>query len=129
MFVTYLQNNSGGFWHYDEAAGIGLVVIVEAPTAEAANERAESIGLYFDGCHTGRDCWCCGARWDRARETECREEPMVSDIPVEEFDFEGYLYPYRWECFLHRLDGSVEKYGEVNPLHTDEPTTLTEDLP
>ena len=57
-FFCFSQNNSGG--SFDEPA---MYVIVEAMNAAQANQRAQEIGLYFDGCSTGRDCSCCGDRW------------------------------------------------------------------
>lgn len=63
MFYRYHQNNSGGRFSHNEQAGIGYEVAIEADTAEDANCRAESIGLYFDG---SGDCECCGSRWSRA---------------------------------------------------------------
>lgn len=61
MFYTYSQNNSGGRWIDNER--VTGFVIIEARSAEQANERAEEIGLYFDG---DGDCPTCGNRWDEA---------------------------------------------------------------
>ena len=61
MFYTFNQNNSGG--SYDINAGINECVIIEADTAGEANDRAVSVGIYFNGCEDGRDCNCCGDRW------------------------------------------------------------------
>ena len=63
MFYTYMQNNSGGDFHFDAARGVSHYVIIEAASAEEANKKALDIGLYFDGCDDGRDCPCCGDRW------------------------------------------------------------------
>jgi len=63
MFFTFEQNNSGGSFAYDEPAGITVNVIIEAANAAEANDKAEEIGLYFNGCRDGRDCECCGDRW------------------------------------------------------------------
>ncbi|HEU4967272.1 MAG TPA: hypothetical protein VFT53_07450 [Candidatus Saccharimonadales bacterium] len=61
-WYVYHQNNSGGRFTNDPDRGIGYEVIVEAENYVQANERAEAIGLYFDG---SGDCSCCGRRWDR----------------------------------------------------------------
>ncbi len=66
MFYHFSQNNSGGKFTFDAKRGITNHVVIEAKDADHANERAESIGLYFDGCATGPDCSCCGDRWDPA---------------------------------------------------------------
>lgn len=62
-FFTFRQNNSGGRFHHRPEDGIGFAVIVEAQNANHAKDRAERIGLYFDGCAKGFDCSCCGDRW------------------------------------------------------------------
>lgn len=61
MFYTFSQNNSGGRFHPP-----AIFVIVEASSPYEANHRAEhEVGLYWDGVHAGRDCPCCGDRWDK----------------------------------------------------------------
>lgn len=49
------QNNSGGFFK-----GPAMVVYVEAQSAREANQRAQTVGVYFNG---SADCSCCGSRW------------------------------------------------------------------
>ncbi len=78
-FYCFDQNNSGG-----HLAGPALYVIIEAPDADAANARAEQLGLYFDGCQQGWDCSCCGDRWDRVY-GKGDPSPMIYGEPVEEF--------------------------------------------
>lgn len=68
-FYRYRQNNSGGIW--TEPA---INVIVEAGSADEANDRAETLGVYFGGAG---DCSCCGNRWSTAWENESTEEPCV----------------------------------------------------
>lgn len=63
MFYCFNQNNSGGRFRTDHARGISHYVIVEGESRDDIIERAKNIGLYFDGCRTGRDCSCCGDRW------------------------------------------------------------------
>jgi hypothetical protein len=69
MFYTFNQNNSGGGFDMDKARGIGSAVVIEADSPSHANERAEEIGLYFDGVEEEIDCECCGDRWYRAWES------------------------------------------------------------
>lgn len=102
-FFTYDQNNSGGGYTRDDEAGIGERVIVEADTAEEANERAERIGLYFDG---DGDCDCCGNRWSMTYSNGNRE-----DMP--DLTCWGRTGP----AFVHYADGRIEKHETP----TDEP--------
>ena len=77
MFYLFDQNNSGGDFHHDSSNGIGYRVIIEADSADQANEIAENIGIYFNGCYDERDCPCCGDRWSPAYVgdgTECASE-------------------------------------------------------
>jgi hypothetical protein len=59
------QNNSGGSFDHKPVDGIGYGLFIEATDKDHAIERAEHIGLYFDGCDSGMDCSCCGDRWYR----------------------------------------------------------------
>jgi hypothetical protein len=80
MFYTYDQNNSGGFFVLD--SDVTHYVIIEADSHEEANQRAEGVGLYFDGCSKGLDCGCCGDRWSEAWSDEGDPEPMIYGEPV-----------------------------------------------
>jgi len=61
-------------------------VIVEADTAEKANNRAEKIGIYFNGCEDNLDCECCGDRWyEQYDDTDGDPTPMVYERPFELF--------------------------------------------
>ena len=80
-FYTYIQNNSGG--EFDLSDTIGHYVIIEAASEAEANDRAENIGLYFNGADDcGRDCPCCGDRWHRGPVRAA--EPTVYGVPVED---------------------------------------------
>ena len=60
-WFLYRQNNSGGL--FERTENIRNLVFIEAVDGESANLYAESIGIYFNGCKSGRDCSCCGDRW------------------------------------------------------------------
>ena len=47
-FYHFSQNNSGG--SFDISETLAHHVIIEAHSAEDANNRAISVGLYFNGC-------------------------------------------------------------------------------
>ena len=60
-WFEYRQNNSGGsFVSNDE---VSHFVFIQAESTDAANKKAEEVGIYFDGCDKGWDCDCCGDRW------------------------------------------------------------------
>lgn len=103
MFYHYTQNNSGGSFVIDQ--DLAHHVIIEAHSVEDANERAESIGLYFDGCETGVDCDCCGDRWYRQTSWDDGTEfPMIYGQTPELYRdvFAPGGGPY---CHIYYLDG------------------------
>ena len=100
MFYTYNQNNSGGRFIFKPKRGISHYVIIEANSGEEADERAEDIGLYFDGCSNGNDCRCCGDRWDRNYE-KGTDVPKVYGEEV--FESNGDIA----DVYIHYLDGRV----------------------
>lgn len=104
-FFTFDQNNSGGKFDYDLEAGISSTVIIEAANANQANDRAEEIGLYFDGCENDIDCECCGDRWSKAWEDGGNDKPSLYGEDV----FEAKSGWYRDVVFIHYLDGKIEK--------------------
>ena len=58
------QNNSGGVFVMDD--DVSIKVFIQSENAEGANQKAEEVGTYFDGCEKDMDCDCCGDRWYRA---------------------------------------------------------------
>lgn len=107
MFYTYSQNNSGGSFHYDERAGISHYVIIEAENADEANEKAEYIGLYFDG---DADCSCCGNRWYAAYdEHDGSVEPEIYGKPADLFGTGEWDHKWMkgYEAFVHYNDGRM----------------------
>lgn len=96
LFFYYRQTNSGGSVFVSEKKGIGHVVWIEAIDEKDADARAEEIGIYFDGCSSGRDCNCCGDRWSRAR----------LDESVDESD---KIQKDHVSSFIHFWDRSFEK--------------------
>lgn len=74
-WYEYNQNNSGGSFVEDDS--VGKFVLIEAESAEKANSRAESVGIYFDGCDKDYDCPCCGDRWYPAWRDEGAEKPSI----------------------------------------------------
>jgi hypothetical protein len=70
-YYRFKQSNSGGAFDTEQ----GYSVFVEAASPEAANTRAETVGIYFDGVSSGMDCSCCGDRW-----SETDEYDLVTDL-------------------------------------------------
>lgn len=103
MFYMYSQNNSGG--SFSESYGIAEYVIVEADSAGAADARAESIGLYFDG---DGDCSCCGDRWS-TQYGDGDAVPSIYGTPL----IDGYKYESRYGAwtdpigYVHYANGDI----------------------
>jgi hypothetical protein len=77
MFYTFHQNNSGGSFVINN--NVAPYVIVEADSAVEANQIAEELEIYFNGCSDGIDCECCGDRWWPVDEDDGTVEPKVYD--------------------------------------------------
>ena len=103
MFYTYVQNNSGG--RMDESDKLARYVIIEAQSPRHADGIAEDLGIYFNGVKDGRDCRCCGDRWDHAD----AGNPMPSkwDEPITEIGADMLLY---------LADGRVLRPGDAVDL-------------
>lgn len=110
-FYTFNQNNSGGSFHVD--GNVCHYVIIEATSSQDANDRAERIGIYFDGVSRGRDCPCCGSRWSTIwSDEDGDEEPLIYGQSPESFDFGKYNLSRKGEvqCRIHFVDGSKKEY-------------------
>jgi hypothetical protein len=109
MFYTYRQNNSGGSFEINDA--VTQFVIIEADNAAEANERAEAIGLYFDGVDEGLDCGCCGDRWSMSWGGDGEEEPELYGKPVAIYDpwFKPVGQPY---AYVYYKDGSKTSFSQ-----------------
>jgi hypothetical protein len=106
-FYTFDQNNSGGSFVHDPVAGIGYRVIIEAASCDDAVNKAESIGLYWDGVEDGRDCSCCGDRWHKPWRDDGTDTPEIYGekyVACEEGDA-PCLY-WGLPSYLHRADGT-----------------------
>lgn len=113
MFYHFSQNNSGGSFHIDER--VAHHVIIEANSAEEANRRAESVGIYFNGCIDGRDCDCCGDRWSSQWSDDAGDlEPLIyGDDPSRYQDtWTDHDEPY---CHVYYLDGLKKTYRTYKP--------------
>jgi hypothetical protein len=108
MFFEFHQNNTGGSF-----TGPAHYVIVEADSAHEANEIAEDLGLYWNGCDEGYDCPCCGDRWYPLwDDEEGSDEPEVygeTDLQAVAADD---MFADRNECvvLVRYKNGQTEEY-------------------
>lgn len=109
-FFTFSQNNSGGSFDSDEQAGIGHYVIIEANDEHDAYDRAEQIGLYFNGVDDGRDCECCGDRWSHYADEN--DVPKIYGTDVSNLKYET-SYSWGIPSFIHYANGSFKKIEET----------------
>lgn len=102
-FFHFHQNNSGGSFCIDLKNGICPDVIIEARDAAHANERAEEIGIYFNGVEEGLDCGCCGDRWYK-QWGPGNDNPCVYGEPVSELNKDWFMEVVA----IHYADGRIE---------------------
>ncbi len=107
MYYTFTQNNSGG-GHTDPAC----YVIVEADSAKEANERAKTVGVYFDEEYE-IDCECCGTRWyEQWDDKDGEKEPMIYGTPVAEYVKNEAKSYFRRDALVVYSNGVTLHYGE-----------------
>jgi hypothetical protein len=107
-YFHYSQNNSGGSFHIDES--VAHHVIIQAVSAQHADQIAIDIGIYFDGCENGQDCSCCGDRWYSARGDKGTEAPLLYGADPAEYDDKFFSKPGKPVCHVYHLDGSKTTY-------------------
>lgn len=108
-YYRFHQNNSGGGFDHDPKAGIGYDVYVEARCPAEANQRAEDIGLYFDGCDKNIDCECCGGdRWTCAEPGDDE-----SAAPLAAADDISARTDWRIFSYAHPLGGDFYKVAKI----------------
>jgi hypothetical protein len=113
-FFHFNQNNSGGSFVEDNEAGITTDVIIEAFDAAEANEKAEQIGIYFDGCEKEIDCPCCGDRWYPAYD-EGDVEPMMHGRSLYKYGIDNFTGFFEYKVFIHYLNGRIDKVEMKKP--------------
>lgn len=115
MFYTYRQNNSGGSFKITKK--IKHYVIIEADSAKEANEKAEHIGIYFDGVEKDIDCPCCGDRWHKVIEEDGTETPKIYGEDASSYlAFRKQLFwglSTKEKVIVYYKDGKVEVFKEI----------------
>lgn len=115
-FFHFDQNNSGGSFSHVAIDGIGTNVFIEAKNAAHANDRAERIGLYFNGCDDGTDCSCCGDRWSPVSESDGRDVPMKYSTEWRAVvDDEAPTLDWGHPSYIHYIGGEFKKAVEIKP--------------
>ena len=99
-FYHFRQNNSGGSFVFDK--NLAIDVIIEAETADEANDLAEGLGIYFNGCEGGWDCRCCGDRWNTVSDNSWN---IIDDII-------DYMTNEKEPWVVHHLNGTVMSGGK-----------------
>ena len=100
MFITFKQNNSGGYFIQDE--NVDVFVIIEGDSLRDILDRANDIFRDYR-----QYCRCCGERWDDdwKDNNDIDKEPMLYDESVYEFNdpwFKGD------KVIIHRKNGVKE---------------------
>jgi len=103
-WFVFRQNNSGGSFDYDE--NVGIHVYIQATSAKEANNRAEAIGIYFNGCEDGRDCDCCGDRWYSLWGDESGQD----EFPMIGMFIRGADFQYRDYALLDEVGSMKDGY-------------------
>ena len=110
-FYEWSQNNSGG--GFDVNDKVTHRVFIEASTKEEAEDKAASLGIYYDGVLRGRDCDCCGDRWYYPDELEF---PMKWDNSTVLSSVEEYAQwmadKYGWckpDAYIYYNDGTKKE--------------------
>jgi hypothetical protein len=110
-FYEFDQNNTGGSFEITEK--LKHTVIIESDTAKEANKAAKKLGIYFDGCYKGKDCACCGDRWDIATdkiELPCDWSNNGKQVTktVEEYAQKNSNLMMKYITIIHYKDGSTK---------------------
>lgn len=113
QFYTFVQTNSLGTWVVD--AELGGLTVIEAYSSEEANERAQALGIYFNGVKERKDCECCGDRWYSVTAGDGKDKPEYygTEITLDNHMQDTFLRHY--SIRIHYLDGNVVKY-EAYPV-------------
>lgn len=105
-FWTVSQNNSGGSFHSNKAAGIGYALCVEATSEQHAAQRMQEIADRA-GYNPEDDCDCCGPRWFFDYLGEGTATPELYSAPLTG----GWGLP----SYVHYLDGRIDSVLDQRP--------------
>lgn len=107
-FYTFQQNNSGGDYNRDR--NVDKFVVVEGNDIADIVDKADAIGIYFDGVDLGRDCECCGDRWSAPYDSD--QLTATPKIYGSVLDADGSAFISQStkdsNTVIHYADGSVK---------------------
>lgn len=103
------QNNSGGSFIVNKKVCHRL--FIEAESFNVAVAKAEDLGCYWDGVSLGKDCSCCGDRWNK-----WHDRP----VDIEKYKNEGYRVGVYDGIYSDAITRWNEKYGKYEII--EEPT-------
>jgi hypothetical protein len=131
MFYEFNQNNSGG--RFVRNASVDHYVQIEANSLSEAIERAQNIGIYFNGVSEGSDCGCCGDRWYEPYDGDkLHDVPCHYNSPLTLANLSPTKNPREHTVVIHYLDGRVmyttsecenkdlNRWGDLALRHDDE---------
>lgn len=97
-FITYRQNNSGGFFYQNE--DVDVYVIIEGEDLWQIQSKASEVFWSYRGY-----CECCGERWDDEwkDEDDMTDEPLIYGKSVYE-----YTNWFGGNAIIYYLDGTKE---------------------
>ncbi len=110
MFYEFKQNNSGG--HFVVNDKLCHRVVIEADSTHEAIDKAERLGCYWYGVQEGRDCSCCGDRWNK---------DYLDAINLEKINERGFLVSE----YSNNLSKWQKAYGSYEVV---EPPTIMDGL-
>jgi hypothetical protein len=119
-FYHYRQNNSGGAFIVSETLCHHL--FIEADNEHIANEKAVSLGVYFDGCENGMDCQCCGDRWytpDLINLQILSTAYKINFATIEDFA-QYYANEHKWttpEARVFYANGTISEFNKITTRH------------
>lgn len=100
MFITFMQNNSGGYLIQNE--DVDAFVIIEGESLEYILNKANNVFKPYR-----RYCECCGERWDDdfKNEDDLDKKPMIFDELV--YNVTDTYYKGN-KAIIYKIDGTKE---------------------
>lgn len=108
MFYNFDQNDP--FGNFDLDSVFAMSMIVEADSADDANSRAMAIGIYFDGVTKGKDCPCCGDRWNMVDQDDATPRPVWRDMNVKSMSKTPRFHDDYVACRVFYKDGTIKNF-------------------
>lgn len=102
-FVTFRQNNSGGYLHHNE--DVNTYVIIEGYDLGQIQSKAREVFYEY------RDyCSCCGQRWNDGwiDDDDMTDKPMIYDQDVYDYKGEPWFDGEDGKAIIYYLDGTKE---------------------